>query len=767
MEAITIDGLKIPEISEKHLILDIDIKLEPNEHGHAKVTLRILDDGNPENEIKNIEKKIISIKSNTAGVLFKGYIEDANIIQQKNEHVLELSLITTSVMLDKCRRSNSFQKDSLTIEDVVNEAVKDDSGICEYIDNKIKSEKIGTPIIRYDESGWEFISRIASKYWMPVIVDETADKPTVMIGVKNMGSASESEFLTKNVKKKVEASKYLIRHCKDKEGNVKAEEYKCIEVTSYASYKIGMSASFEGISGDILSKKAYLDGGELVFKYVIGDKKIYAIEPFYNKKLHGRCLEGKVVKCENEKVKLQLDIDKESKKTKSENELFFFPWQPETGNLMYCMPEKDTVVSLYIGTSDEGKAIVINNLRKDKGKEIDKPDNRYFTTKEGKRLYYSKEEIGFSNDSKNKGKNYLSIADDEGINIVTNKKLCLQADGKIKIKSNRKVTAKAKKGVNIINGSSSINLNRKFNIYATSTTMGMGMTMSDSTEKAKTLELRNGNSRDDENNDLSKIEIARAKLFEEAIKTKSQSALNELTSWKDELVEKGVNIDSINSILSKPMSSRTCEEVKELFDIRNKIEMPNEETVMSKVITSKDAYSYLTNGNYKDSVKGCVARARDCSGLKTKDDYVKTFGLNYVDDATNKAPYLEVTNIQAIRFNSEEAFNIEMPFGGNSEEDLDKFSKATNVNRNNLKNWSLPFDGSAFTQEGTDVPGETAHKAGSPEYRADKPIYIEEGAAIFDIDSNGEEKLLGVYDGTEWILTNEGENWIKNSKENV
>ncbi|MBQ3545171.1 MAG: hypothetical protein IJA34_09320 [Lachnospiraceae bacterium] len=155
------------------------------------------------------------------------------------------------------------------------------------------------------------------------------------------------------------------------------------------------------------------------------------------------------------------------------------------------MPEKDTVVSLYIGTSDEGKAIVINNLRKDKGKEIDKPDNRYFTTSEGKRLYYNKKEIGFSNDSKNKGKNYLSIADDEGINIVTNKKLCLQADGKIKIKSNRKVTAESKKGVNIINGSSSINLNRKFNIYATSTTLGMGMTVSEGADKSESVEYKN------------------------------------------------------------------------------------------------------------------------------------------------------------------------------------------------------------------------------------------------------------------------------------
>lgn len=84
---------------------------------------------------------------------------------------------------------------------------------------------------------------------------------------------------------------------------------------------------------------------------------MYGPEPVSNEMLRGRCLEGKVVNTENENIKIQLDIDKEKK---SEDKLYWFKWMPETGNLMYTMPEKDTVVSLYIGGMDEGDAIVIN-----------------------------------------------------------------------------------------------------------------------------------------------------------------------------------------------------------------------------------------------------------------------------------------------------------------------------------------------------------------------------------------------------------------------
>ncbi|MBQ3544178.1 MAG: hypothetical protein IJA34_04235 [Lachnospiraceae bacterium] len=486
MEAITIDGLKVSEFSKGYSIVDIKFEIKSNSHGHAKILLRVLDGSVPENELKKVQNKIISINSTDVGVLFKGYVEYSQVIQQKNEHILDLQLISTSVKLDEKLRSYSFQNEKLTIKDVIEEAISDDDGICEYIDSDIKNKEIKIPIIRYRESTWEFVCRVASKYWMPIFIDEIADKPTLKVGIKGDGTANNNEFLTKNYKKELNIEKYLIRKNNSKD-NVKIEQYKSIEVTSYANYKIGMSASYDGISGIILEKQAYLDGGELVFKYVIADTNLYSPTPFYNKKLHGRCLEGKVVKCENEDIKLQLTIDVEAEKEKCEKDLFFFPWQPETGNLMYCMPEEGTMVSLYIGAKDEGEAIVINNLRKNKGTDTDNPQNRYFTSADGKRMYYKKDEIGFSNDGKDRGKTYLYARDKDVIYFGTNRSINIQADGKIDIKSDRKITAKSLKSMNILNNSSSVNLNGKFNIYPQGTILGLGVALSECIEQLENV----------------------------------------------------------------------------------------------------------------------------------------------------------------------------------------------------------------------------------------------------------------------------------------
>ncbi|MDE5781639.1 MAG: hypothetical protein K2I03_09230 [Lachnospiraceae bacterium] len=176
-----------------------------------------------------------------------------------------------------------------------------------------------------------------------------------------------------------------------------------------------------------------MEGAQIVFTYVLGSKELYAPEPQYNLNLHGRCLEGKVVKCENEMVKMQLYIDVESGSTKPESELYRFNWQLETGNLMYCMPEKDTVVSLYVGGVDEGEAIVINSLRKDKGRDIDDPEKRYLTSLDKKRMFIKKKEIGFSMEDKDEGKTYFSLNDDKGGIFSTDKSITIQADGKIKM----------------------------------------------------------------------------------------------------------------------------------------------------------------------------------------------------------------------------------------------------------------------------------------------------------------------------------------------
>ena len=353
----------------------------------------------------------------------------------------------------------------------------------------MKAKTIGLPVIRYEESGWEFIRRLASRYWLPVIPDETADKPVFSVGMKLEGSAPEQGFFKKEYVYFDDIGRYNERRLKDRTAHPVLQNYSGMEVYAYNNYNIGMSVTYRGKNLYICAKRARMDRSELVFTYVLGSRELYAPEPRHHEKLHGRSLNGTVVKCENETVKIQLDIDRNSENTKAEEELYAFPWQPDTGNLMYCMPEKDTIVTLYIGSINEGEAIAIHSLRNGKEKNIGKPENRYLTTKDKKRMFLKAKEMGYSLEDKVEGKTHFILKDENGITFRTNRKLVIQAKGKLKIAGDE-IQVQGKKAVNIWQNSAGVEMIRnKINVKGKMTYLGFGI-MGETADQADKLTLK-------------------------------------------------------------------------------------------------------------------------------------------------------------------------------------------------------------------------------------------------------------------------------------
>lgn len=73
---------------------------------------------------------------------------------------------------------------------------------------------------------------------------------------------------------------------------------------------------------------------------------------FYNDIVSGMSLLGEVAKDDKEVVYVKLDIDE------GEGGTYPYPFRPETGNMMYCMPQVGTKVSLYFPNCDEKNAMV-------------------------------------------------------------------------------------------------------------------------------------------------------------------------------------------------------------------------------------------------------------------------------------------------------------------------------------------------------------------------------------------------------------------------
>ena len=167
--------------------------------------------------------------------------------------------------------------------------------------------------------------------------------------------------------------------------------------------------------------------------YVLGNEMAFGLQRFYNDKLCGLSLLGVVIDTVDETVRLHLDIDKTQEKDKA----YLYPFTPQQGNVMYCMPQHGTKAYLKMSSHNDGDSVVEHCHRTnglDCG-DMGDYNNRYFTTEFGKRMAMLPELMYFQAES-----NMVSLQDKSGIGAITGKQINMQAHGRIQFSSQGKIT---------------------------------------------------------------------------------------------------------------------------------------------------------------------------------------------------------------------------------------------------------------------------------------------------------------------------------------
>mgnify|MGYP001428730459 CR=1 FL=1 len=235
-------------------------------------------------------------------------------------------------------------------------------------------------------------------------------------------------------------------------------------------------------------------------------------------------------------------------------------------------------------------------------------------------------------------------------------------------------------------------------------------------------------------------------VINKTLNQSSQASIDSMKSFnstlEDVLSKYKLSIDDYKKLSSSSISELTDEKIKLMYNIRQEIPMPDNTTLLSKVITESTAENCCVNGNFSNSIVNCVARVQDTSGLKTYDDYFNTFGLDYRD-----SEYLNPNKekLSVIRFNTDDIDNIKIPYGGTTDAELDRVSSILGIDKSELVKLESPFQGNGITKN-------AGGGLGSPEYTVSvaEPVYIKDGAAIYDIDRNGNETLRTIYYNEQW-----------------
>ena len=387
MGTICLDGLLIQGPIHFKSISELCFTVKGNDHGNL-IIRGFLNEESGDTEIyKDLEGQPLGVYSVLDGgsPIFVGRIKQMFVHQTNRQYVAEAHVVTFSSELDKKRKSRSFQNPDMTYADLIRSVLQDTpnaAAVCSVGEDT----PIGRPIFQYKETDWEFIKRMASELNTKIFPVREVPSAQIYIGLEERTTGcdfSNSEYI-----QKVDRQFYRL-------GGVQAGLYKadflCYRVKDTRNLSIGSTVLWRGAPIYICEVSANLIDGELIFTYLLGQKGMAAEKPYKNKKMIGLSLNGTVKSTSQEQVQILLDIDN-GKDTGS----YPFPWRPESGNIMYCMPKVGTRASLFLQNGDGSSAIALTSPREngESCAAMSDPSMRCFTTEHGKQLFLYPESMG-------------------------------------------------------------------------------------------------------------------------------------------------------------------------------------------------------------------------------------------------------------------------------------------------------------------------------------------------------------------------------------
>ena len=205
------------------------------------------------------------------------------------------------------------------------------------------------------------------------------------------------------------------------------EDFICYDVVTRTSLSLGDRVTYEGRELLVSRKKTELAGGEVIFTYRLAGNGYTWVPWEDNPDYTGMSFVGSIVGTQGEQVEVAFDIDK----TAAGGNRYGFA--PATGNLMYCMPQKGTKTSLYIGNGDEAQGIATGCIRTNGSicEGTGSPEKKSFRSEHGKGMDLYPQSMGL--DGGETGK--ITFEDETGTTIESNGGLVLMAKEGIRLES--------------------------------------------------------------------------------------------------------------------------------------------------------------------------------------------------------------------------------------------------------------------------------------------------------------------------------------------
>ena len=417
---VTIDytGLRLTGALRINRLTALELHVGVNEHGWAAV------EGEAgENALEQLQgavagrEQVIMVRDETGAEqpLFAGVIRSAGLITYGGYNRFRIELQSGTIQMDQVKRSRSFQDVAQTYSQVAQRVASgyEDGAVIPTVG---LDKPLEAPVIQYRETDWEFLKRLASWCGGVVVPETHYAYPRIWFGFPDRAFTCTfpEDCYTSGI------SQRYYELGGPAAGNRRADFFY-YDVPSSQMCDLGWYTVFRGQEFLICEKWARLERGELLFTYRLGKPGLGYGRKQYNDKISGMTILGEVLSTKRETVCLKLDIDEGW----APGGPYPYTWRPETGNMMYCMPQVGTRVSLYFPNYDEQAAIAVNCVRTNGSScaRMSDPSRRSFVTEHGKEMNLYPQEMSFLGGSNGT----VKLEDETGITFSTDKKIRIVA----------------------------------------------------------------------------------------------------------------------------------------------------------------------------------------------------------------------------------------------------------------------------------------------------------------------------------------------------
>lgn len=413
MQILTQGDIQVESVIPVLDIREFRMEIRGNSHIYVQIEGMVSDEEGEDCLLRPIAGTSLTVRADHQ-ILFAGMLKEAQLKQEGRGYQVSLTGVSDTERLDYRKRRRTFQDTSMTYREVMQTVLADTPGA--KLRFHVEDREIGTPLYQMEETDWAFLKRLAGRLQTGIVVCAFSPVPDIHIGMPKGG------------KQKADDKTMGERVWYDREHRT-----FCLRMRTGENWEIGEEVDCEEGRFTVMEKECRLEQGLLYFYDTLAKQAFIKADDGEHTYATGTLLAAAVLEVQGEEVKVKFDVDKEQPVESA----YWYPWEPDMGNLVYCMPEKGERVYVRIGDAfgREGRA-VCGVRRNGEGNPEMEVSDRYFTTKEQKRMYLTPDAIGFQ-DRKQKKTLRAELRDDTGASFTSHSQLTIMAEEQVGLKANK------------------------------------------------------------------------------------------------------------------------------------------------------------------------------------------------------------------------------------------------------------------------------------------------------------------------------------------